>query len=232
MLKMPFTDWPGWEEDRISEAEYAARRQNMVALQIERRGIRDRHVIEAMREVPRHLFVPPRFRTMAYDDSPVPIGFNQTISQPYIVAYMLQSLKLTGIEKVLEIGAGSGYQAAVLSRLCEQVYAIEIVHELAARAEKIIRGLGIPNIQIRCSDGYLGWPEAAPFDRLILAAAPLQVPPNLVDQLRAGGRMILPLGDLDQRLLFIQKTAAGKIQRRKLVPVKFVPMTGLAEKLN
>jgi protein-L-isoaspartate(D-aspartate) O-methyltransferase len=119
-----------------------------------------------------------------------------------------------------------------LARLCAQVYTIEIVQELAARAEKIIRGFGVPNIQIRCGDGYLGWPEAAPFDRIILAAAPLQVPQNLVDQLRAGGRMIMPLGDLDQRLLFIHKTAAGKIQRRKLVPVKFVPMTGLAEKLN
>jgi protein-L-isoaspartate(D-aspartate) O-methyltransferase len=225
-------NWQWWEENPLSEAEYTAKRLRMVNTQIERRGIRDQRVIEAMREVPRHLFVPERFRFMAYDDSPVPIGFEQTISQPYIVAYMLQSLKLTGIEKVLEIGTGSGYQSALLARLCEKVYTVEIIHELATRAEAMIDQLGLSNVKMQCGDGYLGWPKAAPFDRVIVSAAPGQVPRPLVEQLQPGGRMILPLGDFDQRLLLIHKTATNKIFRRKLVPVKFVPMTGLAEKIN
>jgi protein-L-isoaspartate(D-aspartate) O-methyltransferase len=225
-------NWQWWEENPLSEAEYAAKRLRMVTTQIERRGIRDRRVIEAIREVPRHLFVPERFRFMSYDDSPVPIGFEQTISQPYIVAYMLQALKLTGIEKVLEIGSGSGYQSALLARLCEKVYSVEIIQELATRAEAIIEQLGLSNVKIRCGDGYLGWPKAGLFDRVVVSAAPGQVPQPLVEQLQPGGRMILPLGDFDQRLLLIHKTATNRIFRRKLVPVKFVPMTGLAEKIN
>ncbi len=225
-------NWQWWEEDPPNEAEYTAQRLRMVNTQIERRGIRDLRVIEAMREVPRHLFVPERFRFMAYDDSPVPIGFEQTISQPYIVAYMLQSLKLTGVEKVLEIGTGSGYQAAVLARLCEKVYTVEIIQEFATRVEMLIDQLGLSNVKIRCGDGYLGWPKAAPFDRIVVSAAPGQVPHPLVEQLRPGGRMVLPLGDFDQQLLLIHKTAMERIFRRKLVPVKFVPMTGLAEKIN
>ncbi|MDZ7289768.1 MAG: protein-L-isoaspartate(D-aspartate) O-methyltransferase [candidate division KSB1 bacterium] len=225
-------DWPWREEDPPNEAEYTARRLHMVSTQIERRRIRDQRVIQAMREVPRHLFVPERFRAMAYEDSPIPIGFEQTISQPYIVAYMLQCLKLTGKEKVLEIGTGSGYQAVLLSHLCSQIYTIEIIQELAARAEALIHDLNIRNIKVRCGDGYLGWPEAAPFDRIIISAAPSHLPRNLVDQLQIGGRMILPLGDFDQHLLYIQKSATGKLHRRKLVPVRFVPMTGLAEKVN
>lgn len=225
-------NWQWWEENPSSEAEYAAKRLRMVNTQIVRRGIRDRRVIEAMREVPRHLFVPERFRFMAYDDSPVPIGFEQTISQPYIVAYMLQSLKLTGVEKVLEIGTGSGYQSAVLARLCEKLYTVEIIQEFATRAEALIEQLGLSSIKIRCSDGYLGWPKAGPFDRVVVSAAPGQVPNPLVEQLKPGGRMILPLGDFDQHLLLIHKTATNKIFRRQLVPVKFVPMTGLAEKIN
>ncbi len=225
-------NWQWWEENPPSEAEYTAKRLRMVNTQIERRGIRDQRVIDAIREVPRHLFVPERFRFMAYDDSPVPIGFEQTISQPYIVAYMLQSLKLTGIETVLEIGTGSGYQAALLARLCEKVYTVEIIQELATRAEAMIEQLGLSNVKIQCGDGYLGWPKAAPFDRVVVSAAPGQVPNPLVEQLKPGGRMILPLGDFDQRLLLIHKTATHRIFRRKLVPVKFVPMTGLAEKIN
>ncbi len=225
-------NWQWWEEEPPSEAEYTARRHRMVNTQIERRGIRDQRVIEAIRQVPRHLFVPERFRSMAYDDSPVPIGFEQTISQPYIVAYMLQALKLTGIERVLEIGSGSGYQSALLARLCEKVYTVEIIPELVARFEALIDQLGLVNITIRCGDGYIGWPNAAPFDRIVVSAAPSQVPQPLIEQLTAGGRMILPLGDFDQQLLLIQKTATGRIARRKLVPVKFVPMTGLAEKIN
>jgi protein-L-isoaspartate(D-aspartate) O-methyltransferase len=224
--------WEWWAEDPPGDAEYAARRLRMVSAQLERRDIRDQGILKAMREVPRHLFVPERFRAMAYEDTPIPIGFEQTISQPYIVAYMLQCLKLTGVEKVLEIGTGSGYQAALLSQLCDQVYSIEIISELAERAEAVINNLGNANVHLRCSDGFSGWPEAAPFDRIILSAAPIRVPQALVDQLKARGRMILPVGDLDQRLLFIQKSRTGRIHRRKLVPVKFVPMTGLAEKAS
>jgi protein-L-isoaspartate(D-aspartate) O-methyltransferase len=224
--------WQWREEDSPSEADYTARRLRMVSDQIERRRIRDQRVIQAMRQVPRHLFVPQRFRAMAYEDTPIPIGFEQTISQPYIVAYMLQCLKLTGVEKVLEIGTGSGYQAALLSQLCGQVYSIEIIQELAARAETTIHELGITNVHIRCGDGYSGWPEEAPFARVILSAAPIHVPKTLIDQVEHGGRMILPLGGFDQYLLLIQKSATGKVHRRRLVPVKFVPMTGLAEKVN
>jgi protein-L-isoaspartate(D-aspartate) O-methyltransferase len=224
--------WQWWEEAPQSEAEYGSRRARMVETQLERRGIRDERVLAAMREVARHLFVPERFRGMAYDDSPVPIGHEQTISQPYIVAYMLQCLKLTGQEKVLEIGSGSGYQTAVLAQLCRRVYAIEIIPELAAQAEIALCTQNIQNVQMRCSDGYLGWPEAAPFDRIVISAAPGHVPRKLVEQLCGGGRMILPLGDLDQYLLLLHKSTTGKIYRRRLVPVKFVPMTGLAEKVN
>jgi len=224
--------WHWWEETPQSEAEYAARRGRMVETQLQRRSIHDERVLAAMRDVPRHLFVPELFRGMAYDDSPVPIGYDQTISQPFIVAYMLQCLKLTGSEKVLEIGAGSGYQAVLLSRLCRKVYTIEIIQELAAQAGKMMGALEIRNVRIRCNDGYLGWPQAAPFDRIIVSAAPGHVPQNLLGQLRRGGRMILPLGDLDQRLLVLHKSKTGKVYRRKLVPVKFVPMTGLAEKVN
>jgi len=216
----------------VSEAEYAAQRARMVEKQLERRHIHDARVLAAMRAVPRHLFVPEYFRELAHADSPAPIGYEQTISQPFIVAYMLQQLKLTGEEKILEIGAGSGYQTALLAQLCRKVYAFEIISPLAAQAAALMEALKIANVKIHCGDGYWGWPEAAPFDRIIIAAAPGHVPQNLVAQLREGGRMILPLGVFNQRLLLLRKSAAGKISRRKLAPVKFVPMTGLAEKVN
>lgn len=216
----------------MSEAEYAAQREKMVEKQLERRHIHDARVLAAMRAVPRHCFVPEFFRDLAYADSPAPIGHEQTISQPYIVAYMLQQLRLTGEEKILEVGAGSGYQSALLAQLCRKVYALEIIPALATQAEALLEALKISNVTIRCGDGYFGWPEAAPFDRIIIAAAPGHVPQNLVAQVRAGGRMILPLGVFDQRLLLMRKAADGKIFRRRLAPVKFVPMTGLAEKVN
>lgn len=216
----------------MSEAEYAAQREKMVEKQLERRHIHDARVLATMRAVPRHFFVPEFFRDLAYADSPAPIGHEQTISQPYIVAYMLQQLRLTGDEKILEVGAGSGYQSALLAQLCRKVYALEIIPALATQAEALLEALKISNVTIRCGDGYFGWPEAAPFDRIIIAAAPGHVPQNLVAQLRAGGRMILPLGVFDQRLLLMRKAADGKIFRRRLAPVKFVPMTGLAEKVN
>lgn len=216
----------------VSEAEYAVQRAQMVEKQLEQRHIHDERVLTAMREVPRHWFVPECFRHIAYEDSPAPLGYEQTISQPFIVAYMLQQLKLVGEEIVLEIGAGSGYQSAVLSRLCRQVYAIEIIPALAKQAVTMMEILKIANVKIRGGDGYLGWPEFAPFDRIIIAAAPGHVPKNLVGQLRHGGRMILPLGVFNQHLLLLRKSISGKILRRELAPVKFVPMTGLAEKVN
>lgn len=216
----------------MSEADYAVQRARMVEKQLEQRHIHDERVLAAMREVPRHWFVPECFRDTAYDDSPTSLGHEQTISQPFIVAYMLQQLKLAGNEKVLEIGAGSGYQTAVLARLCRQVYAIEIIPALAKQAASMMEVFKIANVKIRCGDGYLGWTEFAPFDRVIIAAAPGHVPQSLVAQLRDGGRMILPLGVFNQQLLLLRKSTSGKIFQRELAPVKFVPMTGLAEKVN
>lgn len=221
-----------WQDDPASRDPFAAQRKRMVAHQIERRGIHDPRVLEAMRLVPRHCFVPDRYHAAAYDDTPIAIGYGQTVSQPYIVAYMLQALKLVGIEKVLEIGAGSGYEAALLSHLCDEVYSIEIIPELAARAERILKDLNYANVHIRCADGYKGWPEAGSFDRIILSAAPTQVPEMLLEQLAPEGIMILPLGDLDQRLVHIKKNANGEIERTHSLPVKFVPMTGIAASTN
>ncbi|MDZ7266005.1 MAG: protein-L-isoaspartate(D-aspartate) O-methyltransferase [candidate division KSB1 bacterium] len=222
----------GWQDQCASDDSFLPLRRRMVTQQLERRGIRDARVLEAMRSVPRHLFVPERYHALAYDDSPIAIGFGQTVSQPYIVAYMLEALKLIGIEKVLEIGTGSGYEAALLSHLCEEVYSVEIIPELAARAAKTLAELNYTNVHVRCTDGYKGWPEAAPFDRIILSAAPTHVPERLVEQLAPGGIMILPLGDLDQHLVHLTKTAAGNIERTQSLPVKFVPMTGLSAAMN
>ncbi len=223
---------PWWDENDLNDDEFAGNRRQMVAHQIERRGIRDQRVLEAMRHVPRHLFVPERFQALAYDDSPVPIGFDQTISQPYIVAFMINALQLRGVEKVLEIGAGSGYQAALLSFLADEVYSIEIISELSARAAQLIAELNYANVHLRHGDGYVGWPEVSPFDRIILAAAPNHVPEMLLEQLAPGGRMILPLGEKDQRLVIITKDEEGKINRIESAGVKFVPMTGLAGSTN
>lgn len=221
-----------WEEDPESEAQFAERREQMVARQIERRGIRDPRILEAMRTVPRHLFVPEQFRGNAYDDSPILIGFEQTISQPFIVAYMLDALKLTGIESVLEIGTGSGYEAALLSFLCQEVYSVEIIPELADRASELLQALSLFNTKVHCSDGYKGWPAHAPFDRIIVSAAPTHVPQTLVEQMSPNGIMILPLGDQEQRLVLITRDAEGKTCRNNTVKVKFVPMTGIASTVN
>jgi len=223
---------PWWEENDLSDDEFAGKRRRMVAQQIERRGIRDQRLLEAMRHVPRHLFVPERFQATAYEDSPVPLGFDQTVSQPYIVAFMLDALQLTGMEKVLEIGTGSGYQAALLSFLCHEIYSVEIIPELSARAAQLIKEWEYDSVHLRNGDGYVGWPEAAPFDRIILAAAPNHIPEMLIEQLASGGRMILPLGDKDQRLIILTKDAEGRIHRTESVGVKFVPMTGLAGSTN
>jgi protein-L-isoaspartate(D-aspartate) O-methyltransferase len=205
--------------------DYAKARERMVASQIKARGIRDQRVLEAMRKVERHLFVPESYRSLAYVDQPLPIGEGQTISQPYIVALMTELLQLDGDEKVLEIGTGSGYQAAILAELAHHVYTIEIVEPLADQAEKLLTELGYDNITVKCGDGYLGWEEHAPFDAIIVTCAPPEVPQPLLEQLADGGRMVVPVGSFWQELLLIEKED-GKITERSVIPVRFVPMTG------
>jgi protein-L-isoaspartate(D-aspartate) O-methyltransferase len=199
----------------------------MVVQQIAARGIKDPRVLAAMREVPRHEFVPESVRSDAYLDHPLPIGYRQTISQPYIVALMTEKLELSGDERVLEIGTGSGYQAAILSRLVESVFSIEIVGILAQRAAKDLARLGFDNVEVRAGDGYRGWPEHAPFDAIIVTAAPDHIPQPLVDQLVVGGRMILPVGDRNQQLVVLRRTPSG-VEREQVIHVRFVPMTGEA----
>lgn len=200
----------------------------MVDSQLAGRDIVDPQVLSVMRRVPRHLFVPEKFREYAYADHPLPIGEEQTISQPYIVAFMTQALELKKGDRVLEIGTGSGYQAAVLAELVEEVYTIEIIPMLAERAEKLLKELGYDGIQVRAGDGYLGWPEAAPFDAIIVTAAPEQIPAPLIEQLGEGGRLVLPVGDEYQELVRVVKDG-GEIWRENLLPVRFVPMTGKAQ---
>ena len=202
-------------------------REKMVRTQIENRGIRDERVLRAMEKVPRHLLVPKDLRRHAYEDRPLPIGHGQTISQPYIVAYMTEKLKLGADGKVLEIGTGSGYQAAVLAEIAGHVYSIEIVPELASRARKDLRDLGYKNISVRHSDGFHGWKEEAPFDAVIVTAAAPQIPPPLIGQLKDDGRMIIPVGSSFglQQLILVTKRK-GEIHTRTLIPVRFVPFTG------
>jgi protein-L-isoaspartate(D-aspartate) O-methyltransferase len=199
-------------------------RDVMVADQIAARGIADPHVLAAMRAVPRHCFVQPELTTVAYDDRPLPIGFGQTISQPYIVAYMTQALQLAPAHRVLEIGTGSGYQAAVLAQIVKEVDTIEIVPELADRSRALLRELGYKNIHVVAGDGYAGLPEHAPFDRIIVTAAPDHVPKPLVEQLAIGGRMIIPVGGWRQQLMVLTKTAKG-ITSKATLDVLFVPLT-------
>ena len=203
-------------------------RRRMVANHIAARGVHDSKVLQAMRKVPRHLFVPAAMQTKAYQDTALPIGHGQTISQPYIVAYMTQAARILPTDRVLEIGTGSGYQAAVLACLSLEVYTIEIVEPLGRKAKSLLESLGYENIRFRIGDGYDGWPERAPFDAIVVTAAPLQVPQPLLDQLRVGGRLILPLGGRGQKLVRMTRTARG-LKREILLPVKFVPMAGKAQ---
>jgi protein-L-isoaspartate(D-aspartate) O-methyltransferase len=207
--------------DQVVQPERA--RTQMVEEQIRARGIQDEAVLLAMGRVPRELFVPPDLRGRAYDDTPLPIGHQQTISQPYIVAFMTQALEPDADDKVLEIGTGSGYQAAVLAAIVREVYSIEIIPELAATARRTLSDLGIRNVRLRTGDGYTGWPEAQPFDGIVVTAAPDHVPQPLVDQLALGGRMIIPVGTGIQELLVISRTENGVVQRRTL-DVRFVPL--------
>jgi protein-L-isoaspartate(D-aspartate) O-methyltransferase len=208
-----------------SSPDWDGERKRMVEVQLAARDIRDERVLDAMRKVPRHLFVPEPQRAYAYIDSPLPIGHGQTISQPYIVAFMTQALKVGPGDRVLEIGTGSGYQAAVLGVLAKTVYTIEIVAPLADRARETLKSLGHKNIEVRTGNGYLGWPEQAPFDRIMVTAAPDEVPPALVQQLKLGGLMAIPVGTDDQELRILRRTETGT-ETLATLPVRFVPMTG------
>ena len=197
----------------------------MVDSQIVRRGVRDVRVLEAMRDVPRHVFVAPEYRYLAYADGPLPIGNGQTISQPYIVALMSELLGLRGDEMVLEVGTGSGYQAAVLAELAKEVYSVEILEPLARRAAATLRELGYAGVAVRAGDGYLGWPEAAPFDAVMVTAAPDHIPQPLIDQLKVGGRLVIPVGKYFQELQQCVKKPQGLVCK-SIIPVRFVPLTG------
>jgi protein-L-isoaspartate(D-aspartate) O-methyltransferase len=207
------------------------RRQVMVREHLEAGGIRDPKVLAAMRKVPRHEFVPAEWRDRAYDDRPLPIGEDQTISQPYIVAFMTEQLALKPGERVLEIGTGSGYQAAVLAELVKDVYTIEIVEPLGKRAAETLKRLGYARVHMRLGDGYRGWPEAAPFHAIIVTCAPDAVPKPLIEQLAEGGRMVIPVGEAggSQQLIVLRKEN-GKLVTQRTLPVRFVPMTGEAGK--
>ncbi len=208
---------------------WRSRARQMVDKQIEARGIRDKELLDAMRTTPRHEFIPQSLRSYAYEDHPLPIGEGQTISQPYIVGLMSDLLDLTGDEKVLEIGTGSGYQAAILARLTDSVFSIEVVESLAIRAENTLKRLGYDNVFVRHGDGYLGWPEHAPFDRVIVTAAPPAIPEKLIEQMKIGGLMVVPVGKHYQELMLIEKTRTG-YKKRDILPVRFVPMIHPDEK--
>ena len=210
------------------KTSYKELRHRMVAEQLAPRDITDERVLEAMRTVRRHEFMPEEVRDLAYVDSPVRIGYEQTISQPYIVAFMTQALDLQPHHKLFELGTGSGYQAAVASLLVDEVFTVEIVPALAERAAKDLARLGHDNVHVREGDGWAGWPEEAPFDRIIVTAAAPELPEPLLEQLADGGRMIIPVGPAGGRqdLVLVWKTASGEVKTRKVLPVRFVPVTG------
>ena len=204
--------------------QFESARLRMIEEQIKARGIRNTFVLDAMRATPRHLFVPALYRSMAYGDYPLPIGCGQTISQPYIVGLMTELLDPRPGNRVLEVGTGSGYHVAVLSRMVKEVYTIEIIPELARKSAALLKQLGYSNIFVREGDGYKGWPEKAPFDRIILTAAPPDVPKALTDQLKAGGKLVAPVGEGLQQLVVIEKGRDGSLERKANIPVRFVPM--------
>ncbi|MBN1852739.1 MAG: protein-L-isoaspartate(D-aspartate) O-methyltransferase [Pirellulales bacterium] len=218
---------PANHTDRVG---FQQERKQMVDRQLAARDIRSERVLATMRKVPRHLFVPNEYQAMAYSDRPLPIGHDQTISQPYIVALMTQLVQPKSDDRALDVGTGSGYQAAILAELVKEVYSIEILEPLAKEAGQRLKELGYKNIQVRHGDGYRGWPDRAPFDVIIVAAAPDHIPQPLVDQLAPGGRLVIPVGNYFwQDLLVLEKDVKGKIHQRKVTPVAFVPMTGEAQ---
>lgn len=215
-MKEPYPDDPPW----------LRRRLEMVEQQIRRRGIHDERILTVMSRIPRHLFVPSELQKQAYDDQPLPIGYGQTISQPYIVALMTELVQPHPSDRALEIGTGCGYQTAVLSELVQEVYGLEIIEPLAKLARTHLRHSGHSNTEIRLGDGYQGWKEHAPFQIIMVAAAPDHIPQPLLDQLGPGGRMVIPIGQSSQQLLLVEKSQDGSIDRRQIAPVAFVPMTG------
>jgi protein-L-isoaspartate(D-aspartate) O-methyltransferase len=214
---------------RHDDDPFAEARRQMADRQLRARDITDADVLEVIGRIARERFAPEKMRDRAYEDHPLPIGWGQTISQPYIVALMTQLARLTPQSRALEIGVGSGYQTAILAELCREVYGVEILGPLADGARERLAALGYKNIAIRCGDGYRGWPEHAPFDAILTTAAPDRVPPPLVEQLAPGGRLVIPVGQRFQELLLIEKRLDGTLDRRGVAPVQFVPMTGEAE---
>jgi len=217
------------ETNTEEDPAFAQARRRMVQRDLRGRDIDNALVLEVMGRVPRHLFVPESIREAAYADRPLPIGEDQTISQPYIVALMTQLVDPKKTSRALDIGTGSGYQAAVLAEICKEVHSIEIVKRLADRAKKRLADLGYKNITVRHGDGYQGWKDKAPFDVIIVAAAPDHVPQPLIDQLAPGGKLVIPVGRYFQELLLIEKKKDGTVERRSVLPVRFVPMTGKAQ---
>jgi protein-L-isoaspartate(D-aspartate) O-methyltransferase len=211
-------------------SDFTAQRQRMVQQQLTTRGISDQRVLAAMAKVAREEFVSPDSRVASYEDGPLPIGYGQTISQPYIVAFMTEQLRPKPRDRVLEIGTGSGYQAAILAELVSQVYSIEIVEPLAKNAEATLQRLGYKNVHVKIGDGYKGWPEEGPFDAIIVTCAPDEVPQPLVDQLKDGGRMVIPVGDKFAQQLYLLEKKNGQLKQSATLPVRFVPMTSEAEK--
>lgn len=209
---------------------FASARNRMVDRHLVERGIKDPRVLKAFRTVPRHLYVPPDFRRLAYEDESIPIGEGQTITPTYDVAFMTEVLQLKPTDKIYEVGTGSGYQASILGQLVKDVYSVEIHKPLGERAAKLIKKLGYDNIHTRVGDGYAGWPEAAPFDAVIVTCAPEKIPPPLVDQLKEGGRMVIPLGTRYDQAVYLYVKKDGKLVGEKLIPTLFVPMTGRAQK--
>lgn len=212
-------------EDKAQPAYYK-QREHMVRTQIEARGITSKRVLQALRKVARHKFVPKKYQRQAYEDHPLPIGEGQTISQPYIVALMTEVLDLDSSKKVLEIGAGSGYQAAVLAEIYAFVYTVEIIEVLGKKAEKLLADLGYKNIKVKIGDGYLGWQEYSPFDAIIVTCAPSHIPQPLKDQLAEGGKMVIPVGKVFAQELVLLSKQNGEIRQQAIIPVSFVPMKG------
>lgn len=211
------------DKPKITIEQFELQRQQMVEHQLRDRSIKDEKVLAAMSEVPRHEFIEPFWQYCAYSDRPIPIGYNQTISQPFIVAYMTQAANLSAGDKVLEVGTGCGYQAAILGKIVEQVYSIEIISQLAKKASQTLNQLNYKNIEIKIGDGYQGWIEHAPYDAIIVTAAPEYIPQALIEQLTTNGKMVIPLGTWHQEIIVLTKTE-NRIIKQKTIPVRFVPM--------
>jgi len=218
----------GCGQKAVSVSDLGSERQRMVQEQLMSRGVRDERVLAAMNKVPREEFVPQDSRAASYTDQPLPIGYGQTISQPYIVAFMTEQLRPKPSDRVLEVGTGSGYQAAILAELVAEVYSVEIVEPLAKNAEATLQRLGCKNVHVKIGDGYKGWPETAPFDAIIVTCAPDNVPQPLIDQLRDGGRMVIPVGDRFAQELYLLEKKNGQLKQSATLPVRFVPMAGEA----